>query len=239
MTMDVFWLEQRLADVPASEEWLSVWEAARQHALKVPKRRADWRLGRWTAKRAVAGLLEISENLANIEIVADASGAPRVLVSGEPVGVSISLSHRAGMAACAVSEQRGMLGCDLESIEPRSDAFLADYFTPEEQAWISAADAGERPRLSALFWSAKESALKALREGLRMDTRAMRVMRIESALDQGWRSLRIQGEADDSFEGWWCEADGMVRTVIAKPAPAVPIPLSASVMPGASPVAST
>jgi 4'-phosphopantetheinyl transferase len=86
--MDVFWLEQRMAETPASDEWLSPWEASRLHALKIQKRRADWRLGRWTAKCPVAGLLEISEDLASIEISADARGAPTVLVSGEALGIN-------------------------------------------------------------------------------------------------------------------------------------------------------
>jgi len=31
------------------------------------------------------------------------------------------------------------IGCDLEVVEPRSDAFVADYFTSEEQALIARA----------------------------------------------------------------------------------------------------
>ena len=51
------------------------------------------------------------------------------------------------------------------SIEPRSDAFVADYFTIEEQALVARASAADRDRILALLWSGKESALKALREG--------------------------------------------------------------------------
>ena len=63
------------------------------------------------------------------------------------------------------------LGCDLEVIEPRSEEFVADYFTTEEQKMVSQAPIADRSKLLALLWSAKESALKALREGLRFDTR--------------------------------------------------------------------
>ncbi len=36
------------------------------------------------------------------------------------------------------------LGCDLEVIEPRSEAFLSDYFTAEEQALVARAHATDR-----------------------------------------------------------------------------------------------
>ncbi len=52
-----------------------------------------------------------------------------------------------------------------------SDAFVADYFAPEEQTLIAHSSPADRELMLALLWSAKESALKALREGLRLDTR--------------------------------------------------------------------
>jgi 4'-phosphopantetheinyl transferase len=52
--MDVYWLDQTQADVPAGDEWLCAREAACLARLRFAKRRADWRLGRWTAKRALA-----------------------------------------------------------------------------------------------------------------------------------------------------------------------------------------
>ena len=85
------------------------------------------------------------------------------------------------------------LGCDLEIIEPRSDAFVADYFTTEEQALIARASAADRPRLLALLWSAKESALKALHEGLRLDTRCVIVSPFDESFDlNGWSPLRVR-----------------------------------------------
>lgn len=228
MSIDVFWLEQRLSDVPDSADWLSRSEQERLRSFKIPKRCADWRLGRWTAKRAVANLLAFSDDPAKIEIVADATGAPQVFVSGDRAGVNISLSHRGGMAACALTDHQGALGCDIELIEPRSDAFLADYFTDAEQALVFAARPLDRPLWMALLWSAKESALKAIGEGLRMDTRSVKVTWVETAGDGAlWRSLRVRSESGEVFEGWWCAADDLVRTLAARPAPAVPIPLIA------------
>src|SRR5208283_1427289 len=69
--MDVYWLEQAESDVPVENHWLSAGEAARLEALHIAKRRVDWRLGRWAAKRAVAAYLDVPrhlQSLANIEI---------------------------------------------------------------------------------------------------------------------------------------------------------------------------
>ena len=85
------------------------------------------------------------------------------------------------------------IGCDLEMVEPRSDAFVADYFTIEEQALVARASAEDRPRLLALLWSAKESALKALHEGLRLDTRSVIVNPFDGSFDlNGWSPLHVR-----------------------------------------------
>ena len=101
----VYWLEQTEADVPAENDWLSARESVRLSGLRFAKRRADWRLGRWTAKCAVASFLNLStdaQGLAQIEIRPASSGAPEVFVANEPAAVAISISHSSGAAACAV-----------------------------------------------------------------------------------------------------------------------------------------
>jgi len=45
------------AEVPADDTWLAPSEEAFQRRLHIPHRRADWRLGRWAAKRALAAWL--------------------------------------------------------------------------------------------------------------------------------------------------------------------------------------
>ena len=87
--------------------------------------------------------------------------------------MSISLSHRDGVAARALAQSTIPLGCDPELIETRSDAFVGDYFTEKEQALIVGRRDSERDRLVTTSWSAKESALKALRVGLRAGTRSV------------------------------------------------------------------
>jgi 4'-phosphopantetheinyl transferase len=233
-TTAVYWLEQTEADVPAENDWLSASETVRLDSMRFAKRRADWRLGRWTAKRALAAYLSVSDHgriLTKIEIRAAPCGAPEVFLGGKPAAIPMALSHRAGRAACAVAPAGAALGCDLELIEERSYAFVADYFTAEEQVLVARAPAADRSRLVTLLWSAKESALKALGEGLRLDTRCVVVDPVFRTSDTGerWSPLRVSYTGGQIFHGWWQPAGNLVRTVVAAPAPAPPVWLRLSV----------
>src|SRR5215471_18099467 len=152
--MNLCWLEQTEADVPPENDWLSASELARLGGMHFAKRRADWRLGRWTAKRALSVCLDLPGDpqvFQNIEIRPAASGAPQVFVVNQPAAFTISLSHRDGVAACAVADAGMEMGCDLELVEARSDAFVADYFTVEEQALIVRTSPIDRARILALL----------------------------------------------------------------------------------------
>jgi 4'-phosphopantetheinyl transferase len=246
--MDVYWLEQREADLPPNDDWLSASEAAYLNAMRFPKRRADWRLGRWTAKRAASVYLNVPgdpPSLASIEVHPAASGAPEVFIADRPAAASLSLSHCNGNALCAVALFGAAVGCDLELVEPRSDAFVADYFTAEEQALVAQASAADRSFLTTLFWSAKESALKALHQGLRLDTRSVTVSRPEgittSKEDEDacaenpdkilpqhrsiWCPLEVRGTGGEVFHGWWQHTGNLLRTLVSVPAPSLPITL--------------
>ncbi len=224
--MDVYWLEQRECEVPVVNDWLSPSEVSRMNGMRFAKRRADWRLGRWTAKLGVASCLNLPAHLralAQIEIRPAPSGAPEAFVANAAAAVTISISHRAGTALCAVASPGARLGCDLEIVEPRSDAFVTDYFTKEEQDLVTCASAAERSRILALLWSAKESALKALREGLRVDTRDVIVSPDESAFGlTGWSRLQVRCVGGQTFFGWWRSTDSMVTTMVADPPPNAP-----------------
>ena len=242
--MDVFWLEQTEADLPPENDWLSASEMLRLDGMRFAKRHADWRLGRWTAKRALAAYLNLPSHprgLMDIEIRPALSGAPEVFIANQPAELAISLSHRAGVAACAVTLPRSELGCDLEIVEPRSDAFIADYFVTEEHELIERTSVAERSLLVALLWSGKESALKALRAGLRLDTRSVIVRPVlrqsdgngcaqDSALDvpassgpKSWQTLQVVYEGGQIFHGWWQNTGDLLRTMVASPRPTAPI----------------
>lgn len=228
---DVYWLDQAEGDVPSEDGWLSEREAALLSGLRVPKRRADWRLGRWTAKHALARCLKLptgTEGLKRLEILPAQSGAPEAFLADKPAGVRISLSHRAGTAICAVTMSEAAMGCDLELIEPHSFAFTADYFTTEEQVQVSRSSVPDRPRLIALIWSAKESALKALRTGLRLDTRCVSVSPGDAAHCWGrnglelWLPLKVRYAGGEPFHGWWRQTGNFLLTLVAAPPPGPP-----------------
>ncbi len=237
--MKVHWLEQTEANLPPNLDWLSASEVACLTALRVPKRRGDWQLGRWTAKRALSAYLSIPgdlQSLSDIEIRPAPSGVPEAFVAGRPAPVSLSLSHSNGTALCAIAPFGAALGCDLELIEPRSDAFVADYFTAEEQALIAQAYGAERSRVLTLLWSAKESALKALHEGLRQDTRSVTVTLLESAVTSMaeetdsappfWHELEVCHIDGAIFHGWWQQRGNLLRTLVAAPRPMTMIRLA-------------
>ncbi len=231
----VYWLARAAADVPAGDGWLAAAEAAHLAGLRVPKRRRDWRLGRWTAKAALAAYLAPSRGFLapeRLAVLAAPDGAPAASLDGDPLPVAISCSHSGGRALCAVASdpRTGVaLGCDLEGIEERSAAFVRDYFTRGERALIAAAPPAEAPLLANLLWSAKESALKALRTGLRIDTRKVEVRLPAppvSPSPAGWSPLEVRRlPAGATFGGWWRRAGEQVMTVVADPAAAVPVEL--------------
>ena len=248
--MDIYWFEQNAEDVPTEKDWLSTDEARHLCGLRFEKRRTDWLLGRWAAKNAVATILGVGRErhtFSDIEIRPAPSGAPAVFFQGLPAALAISLSHRARTAACALAPPGASLGCDLEVIEPRGDVFPADYFTPEEQALVTGASATDRMRMVTLLWSAKESALKALGEGLRVDTRQVVVklrgikqVQRERVSDssaelllyastashtEDWEPLQVHLTGGVMFEGWWNQTGPLLRTLVAHPAPHPPISL--------------
>ena len=219
-TQDLRWFEQSDADVPGGNDWLHPAEVLRMTAMRFAKRRSDWRLGRWTAKRAIAAYFDGVYSPDEIEIHSGEFGRPEVICAGVPAPVTVSLSHRCGVACCAVVAA-GTVGCDLELIEPRTGTFVADYFTADEQALVRGSGIWEHDRLVTLVWSAKESALKALGVGLNEDTRSVELCEVDLATEAGWQPLRVRHSAGQ-FLGWWRSDAELVRTVVSDPAPETP-----------------
>ncbi len=237
--MSIYWLEQSAGDVPISDDWLSSTERAVLSQFHFCKRRDEWRLGRWTAKSCIAaypGMSHVLRDLSRIEIRSAQSGAPFAVLPDESASVAISLTHRAGKAMCAAAPYGVAVGCDLELVELRSAAFLSDYFTPDEQALVQQTSVHKRAVILNLLWSAKESALKALHLGLRIDTRCLRVrpladvdnrqllscpvrlFNVASCRPESnglvWQPLEVVFCNELAFFGWWTFSDTLVRTVV-------------------------
>lgn len=206
-------------DAPAHDEWLSAVESGYLERLRFPKRRSEFRLGRWTAKAAVArqlGLAPSVEQLRGIVIDRAPDGAPAPLVDGRPAELYLSMTDRADQAVCLVGPPGRALGCDLELVEPRSEGFVADYLVPSEQAFVAgAADADARALAANLVWCGKESALKVLRTGLRRDTRSVVVSFPPGPAVDGWAPMSVRSREGAVFPGWWQRFGSFVLTVAA------------------------
>ncbi len=231
------WLTADLDELPADQGWLSAAERAFARGLEVPKRRQDWLLGRYVAKRAVAiASGDATGSLAHWEILPASDGAPRVAVDGgvSPVNgeadqpPAISISHSRGRALCVLTAAGTAPGGDLERIEPRDDAFVDTFFTARERALVVRAPAHRRDLLTTLIWSAKESALKSLRVGLRADTRSVEVdVNLGDATGDWRRSEVTCDRTGQRLPGWWRTDDGFVVTVAADRPTGVPVRLAA------------
>ncbi len=125
-----------LPDCNPPVAWLTPFENARLATFHVPKRRDEWLLGRFTAKRLVSDsasdILGRALGPETFEIATEGSGAPFVrLVSGERLPVCLSVSHAHGAAFCALLPAptgKAAIGGDVEWIEPRSRAFVERLF---------------------------------------------------------------------------------------------------------------
>jgi len=125
----------------------------------------------------------------------------------------------------------GTVGADLEWIEAREPGFVAQFFTPEEMGQVAGCGAEMRDTLVTAIWSGKEAVLKALRMGLRADTRSVTVVpRLALAEIQPdrpsspprWLRMDVQGSKElvdpttssfSKFEGWWQVYEGFVLTL--------------------------
>ena len=226
MSRPVGWLALPLEAPPTGTEWLGPLEREVLDGLRVRKRRRDWLAGRWVAKRAVSSVHgDDVESPAEIQIVAADDGAPIVRYTG---GASplISISHSGEWAVCALSRDARELGCDLERVEERAAGFADDYFTSQELAQVAATPEAGRAFVTTLAWSAKESALKAARTGLRRDTRSVELVswsESSTPANHAWHPLHVRDrERDLLLAGWWRRWHEYVLTVVAAPQPLAP-----------------
>lgn len=218
--MDIYFLKQHRADLPHGLGWLTPPEARVYESLIVPKRRGDWLLGRWTAKRAlqrVPGWLGNSTR--DWQIMSEASGAPAVLLDGKRQNLRISLSHSHGRALCVLSDGPGAIGCDVERVEARAANFPETYFTADEQNALSRQAAGRQAALTTLYWSAKESVLKILGEGLRADTRRVLVELPGAWANDGWHVLTATDTDLNRRYTGWCRIDQEFAYCVMNSAP--------------------
>lgn len=237
--------ESGVTGVP-QPDFLSASERRTYAGLRFPKRRDEWLLGRWTAKQLLQCSLASYRGLplTAISVSSDPDGAPYLAVEGEGrLPATLSISHRAGRVFCALSPAVSpSIGVDIERVEPRSAAFVNDFFTAGEAERVWSCPEPVRDVLVTVIWSAKESVLKALREGLRLDTRRVEIVHvsgIEEApspvpctgpsaqlamvcassgeTDEPWHPIEVHCTAPGAlrFRAWWRPDGDSVLTAAA------------------------
>jgi 4'-phosphopantetheinyl transferase len=215
------WLVRGEPAVPPGIDWLAEPEAQRAAGMRFTKRRTEYLLRRYAGKCAVAaahGLPEDPATLRRVAVLNAPTGAPYVTIDGVRVGMDVSLTDRAGWAVCLVGSDLGAVGCDLEIVEPRSDGFVRDFLTAAEREAVAAGGPDARDAVANLIWSAKESALKVLRTGLRADTRTVEVhlgapQLVGAGRAQGWQPLSVD-TVIGTLPGWWRRDGDFVLTIV-------------------------
>ena len=214
--MTIRWRLLAASELPQGDGWLGAEERKVLAGLRFPEEASltgdsD---GSW---RSVPCLHVVGvDDLNRIHILAAEDGAPEAWIDGQRLDSEISISHRDGLAACAISPDAGV-GCDLEAVEPRSSRFVNDFFTERERRVVGTTADAHRDRVVALTWSAKESALKVLRVGLRRDTRSVEVEIDDvDAVETGWHRLRAGISPEGRLlRGWWRQEGETVLTIVS------------------------
>ena len=212
MSIRPSWLAAALTDLPSNDDWIDDTMATRLAGMRYAKRISETTMARWTAKAAIALTLAQPTDpvsLRNLIVRNAFDGAPFVEVDGGRADLEIAMTDRADHAVCMVLAGHGRIGCDLELIEPRSPAFVQDYFTAAERGAV--AEHGRPDLLANLIWSAKESALKVLRTGLRRDTRTVEVS-VGHMTGDLWHPLTVTADDGRIFPGWWLVAGDFILT---------------------------
>jgi 4'-phosphopantetheinyl transferase len=192
--------------------------------LKTEKRRHDWLLGRYTAKQLIQQVAHQQTGqtipLGAFSILGRDDGSPAV-VWDEPLlrfDCTISISHSAGRAFCALVERNDLpLGADVERIDARVLGFIGDYLTTAERELLAQTPEAGRPLHATAIWSAKEAVLKALRVGLKQDTRSLSCL-IQPVVvpPDDWELFTTRWEnwtleqPSPLLSGWWRVDDGFV-----------------------------
>ncbi len=230
MSNPIYWMLVDSNQVPPEIQGvLSPSELDRFSAFRFPKRRDEWLLGRWAAKTLAHSLPAYQDfPLDQIEIGNTPEGAPYILVQGKTTPADcLTISHCEHLALSAMASGAGVrVGADLEKIEPRTETFILDYFTPAECQLVEASSSETRAVVVTLIWSTKEAMLKALGVGLRWDTRMVEVCGMDGILRAGgnpdeWQKILVREKLahDRVWEAWWQRRDQFVLALTGFAAP--------------------
>ncbi|MEM1125404.1 MAG: 4'-phosphopantetheinyl transferase superfamily protein [Bacteroidota bacterium] len=145
---------------------LSDEERARWDGYRHARRRQSFLLGRVTARALLADLLDRPPPQVPIQVAEDGA----LEVPGTPYHLSLAHSGQRAVATVAVHP----VGVDLEEIVPRRDDLYRYILRPDEYHLLDTLGL-DRTHLHILTWTLKEATLKALRTGLRLSPKALKL----------------------------------------------------------------
>ena len=107
MQNNIYWYITDINTVPGDNDWLSVNEKKILDKLRFLKRRNEWRLGRWTVKKAIQKYFSSTGSISftEIEILSKKNGAPFINIDNKESKLSLSISHREQKAICILSDK--------------------------------------------------------------------------------------------------------------------------------------
>jgi phosphopantetheine--protein transferase-like protein len=181
-----------LAHVVLNRQEREVWRNLR----KPENRRTEWLLGRVVAKDTVRLYLRDRYGMelcpADIEIVADEHGQPRVQgrwMEKLEDGLVLSLTHSGGVVVAVVGGGDGSagVGVDVEHVGRINEDVERVAFTPEEQELLSSVRDISENDWPLRLWCAKEAVAKALGQGMIGGPEAL----VVKALDVSTGSVKV------------------------------------------------
>jgi phosphopantetheinyl transferase len=187
--------------------------------LKIPKRKDEWVGSRLVVKKLILACVPAFAHckLSQIQILKEPSGVPYIELDG---GVRlpgwISLSHSREHVLVAYSPDDIRFGVDLEYIEPRSIDFVRDFFTEKETQHATSGNPEQNSIITTVIWSAKEAVLKAISEGLRIDTKRLEIiLKPDLTNEKVWNLLKLSSSAlkITSPHLMWRREGGFIQTI--------------------------
>lgn len=130
---------------------------------KFKKRKSEWLAGRIASKKVISEYYNKINNPLDFK---------KIIVknkkSGQPYfqNLNLSISHTDKFAVAEISDS-GLIGIDIENIKKIPDLVTENFLTKMEKDIINCRPENEKISLITLFWSLKESYLKALGKGIR------------------------------------------------------------------------
>jgi phosphopantetheinyl transferase len=150
----------KLAD---PKEILSAQEYEKYRLSLTQKKKDDFLLGRYSAKKALSQICEVSQ-LSDIDISNGVFGQPIVHYK-DLYNVQISVAHGDNISASIVFEESHPTAIDIELIDKSKIADIKPQFTKTELALFPDLNISEE-LFVFILWTAKESLSKILRTGL-------------------------------------------------------------------------